>query len=584
MGGDQLITENLELWTSSIKVKKTQGRGSNKKEELYGIKKLRELILELAVRGKLVPQDPSDEPASELLKRISKEKEQQVKNKLIKKYKSPPITANQKKPFDLPGGWAWCSLISASILENGDRSKNYPNKSVLIDDGIPFVNAGHLQGGRIDKNTMTYISEDRFELLKAGKFSDGDILFCLRGSLGKSAIVEGFDKGAIASSLVIVRLIGGLNRWYIHNYFNSPFSYNQIKQYDNGTAQPNLSAADLGKFLVPVPPAKEQERISVKVDELMALCDQLEQQTEASLEAHKLLVDTLLSTLTDAHDAKELSDNWARLADHFDTLITTDYAVEQLKQTILQLAVMGKLVPQDPKDEPVSELLKRIADEREQLVKDKKTKKQRALLKVAEDEQSFELADEWKWVRFGEVAESRLGKMLDKAKNKGTPLPYLRNTNVQWHKFELDDIKLMQIEDDEIEELLLRKGDLLICEGGQPGRCAIWKNESEQMFFQKALHRARPLGGVLSEYLQCCLTIDAATNRLDKYFTGATIKHFVGAKLNNYVIPMPPVEEQLRIVIKVNELMAFCDQLKASISDAQVIQLNFADAVIEKVV
>lgn len=378
----QLITDNLDIWASAVKTKSAAGRGKANKLDLYGIKKLRELILELAVRGLLVPQDPTNEPASELLKKVAAGKAKLVKDGKIRKPKISPEIEVEEKPFELPEGWHWARLQQVCVLENGDRSKSYPNKSVLVDSGIPFVNAGHLQGGRIDKGEMTFITEERYDLLKAGKFSDGDILFCLRGSLGKSAIVEGFERGAIASSLVIVRLVEPLNRYYFLSYFDTPLSYRMIQLYDNGTAQPNMSAGGLGKFLVPLPPIPEQARIVAKVDELMTLCDQLEQQQEASITAHQTLVQTLLDALTTAGERDDFTAAWARIADHFDTLFTTEWSIDQLKQTILQLAVMGKLVPQDPNDVPASELLKKIAAEKARLLKDGKIKKQKELAPI----------------------------------------------------------------------------------------------------------------------------------------------------------------------------------------------------------
>lgn len=162
-----------------------------------------------------------------------------------------------------------------------------------------------------------------------------------------------------------------------------------------------MSASDLAKFVIPLPPLTEQHRIVAKVDELMTLCDQLEQQTEASIEAHQVLVTTLLDTLTNSADADELMQNWSRISEHFDTLFTTEESIDQLKQTILQLAVMGKLVPQNPDDEPAAELLKRIAEEKAQLVKEKKIKKQKALPPISEDEKPFKLPNGWEWERIG---------------------------------------------------------------------------------------------------------------------------------------------------------------------------------------
>ena len=141
---------------------------------------------------------------------------------------------------------------------------------------------------------MTFITQERYDVLRSGKFMDGDILFCLRGSLGKSAIVDGFEKGAIASSLVIVRLLSKLDRYYMHNYFDSPFSYGMIKLYDNGTAQPNLSATDLGKFLVPLPPLAEQHRIVAKTDELMVLSDALKAHIQEAETTQRHLADAVV--------------------------------------------------------------------------------------------------------------------------------------------------------------------------------------------------------------------------------------------------------------------------------------------------
>ncbi|HFR6536424.1 TPA: restriction endonuclease subunit S, partial [Shigella flexneri] len=159
----------------------------------------------------------------------------------------------------------------------------------------------------------------------------------------------------------------------------------------------------LNSCLFALPPIAEQERIVEKVSSLMSLCDQLEQQSLTSLDAHQQLVETLLGTLTDSQNTAELAENWARISEHFDTLFTTEASVDALKQTILQLAVMGKLVPQDPNDEPASELLKRIAQEKAQLVKEGKIKKQKPLPPISDEEKPFELPEGWEWCRIGNI-------------------------------------------------------------------------------------------------------------------------------------------------------------------------------------
>ncbi len=251
------------------------------------------------------------------------------------------------------------------------------------------------------------------------------------------------------------------------------------------------------------------------------------------------------------------------LTEEFHLLAAAPNGVQKLRELILSLGVRGKLVAQDTKDEPASELLKRIKTEKAKLVAQGKIKLGKPLHEVSEDEKSFPVPNAWEWVRFDSIAITRLGKMLDGAKNRGDLKPYLRNTNVQWWKIYLDDIKSLRLDSKELDEYRLLPGDLLICEGGEPGRCAIWTDSNTEMYFQKALHRARPCSGIAAEYLQICLTADAASGSLDHLFTGATIKHFPGEKLSMYVIPLPPLVEQLRIVAKVDELMVLCDQLEA---------------------
>jgi len=588
----QLITENLDIWANAIKPKKAVGRGRGKngngKYELYGIKKLRELILELAVRGLLVPQDPNDEPACELLKKIAAEKEQLVKEKKIKKQKTLSPIRDEEKPFKLPNGWAWGRLKEICLLENGDRSKNYPNKSLLVESGVPFVNAGHLQNGRVNKGDMTFITEERFDLLKAGKFVDGDILFCLRGSLGKSAIVEGFSKGAIASSLVIIRLLGTLNNYYFHNYFDSPFSYRMITLYDNGTAQPNLSAADLGKFLVPMPPLEEQHHIVAKVDELMALCDQLEQQTETSITAHQTLVETVLEALTCPSAANEL-DASAIFFEHFDTLFTTEHSIDQLKQAILQLAVMGKLVPQDPFAEPASELLKKIAAKKEKLIKEKKIKKQKVQSEIADNEKSFSLPVGWECRRFvdlvDEVATGPFGSMIHKSDYIDGGVPLINPSHMIEGRITCDtSISVSNQKAVELKSYRLFAGDIVMARRGEMGRCALVEDLHENWLCGTGSFVLRFHSEICRAYVLLLFKTDGVRSYLGGNSVGSTMTNLNHGILNKMPILIPPAAEQHRIVAKVNQLMTFCDQLKQHLVDSKTTQLHLADAIAEQAV
>lgn len=543
-----------------------------------GIKKLRELILELAVQGKLVPQDPADEPAEELLKRAHAEKQRLVKEGVIRATKATSDQDELHEICGLPLGWAVTTLGRIALVN--------PRNSAADDSDASFVSMtliGTNFDGRHDQEIRLWKD------IKQGftHFAEGDIAVakitpCFENS--KACVFSGLVNriGAGTTELHVIRPVAEtLDPRYVLAYLKSPRFLSVGESTMTGTAgQKRLPKDFVESNLFLLPPLVEQHRIVQKVDELMVLCDQLEAQQADAEVAHEKLVRELLATLKQSQSAADFQSNWQRLATHFDTLFTTEASIESLKQALLQLAVRGLLVFQAIGDEPADRLLERIEGERAALIKAGKAKKV-AFDKVSLDEIAFDAPKGWRWVFFGQITLSRLGKMLDKAKNKGEMRLYLRNTNVQWMRFDLGDLKQIRIEEHERDEYLVERGDLLICEGGEPGRCAIWRGELSEVYCQKALHRVRPLGGVLPEYLQICLRIDALTGRLDRYFTGATIKHFPGDKLSRYALPLPPVPEQIRIVCKVDELFAVCDQLKSKVDQVLHLRDQLASALVE---
>jgi type I restriction enzyme S subunit len=219
------------------------------------IKPLRQTILNLAVRGKLVAQDPTEEPAS--LARFRTEDE---------------------PPFEAPSGWQWVPFSAVAAFENGDRSKKYPKRAEYVASGVPWINTGHIEpDGTLSRSTMHYITEKKFSSLGGGKIQPGDLVYCLRGAtFGKTAFVEPYESGAIASSLMIIRPGEPIDRRYAFIYLTSPLGREQLRRFDNGTAQPNLSSASVKRYQIPLPPLAEQHRIVGQVDALMALCDRLE--------------------------------------------------------------------------------------------------------------------------------------------------------------------------------------------------------------------------------------------------------------------------------------------------------------------
>ena len=379
---EQLITENLDIWTAAIKSKASTGRGSSKKQEIYGIKKLRELILELAVRGLLVSQDPNDEPATALLEKIYAEKDQKIKEGKIKKPKSLKPLDEASIVFEIPKGWARARFGDVAEIERGGSPR--PIKSYLTDDpdGLNWIKIGDTeQGGKYITSANERIRKEG--LAKTRMVYPGDFLLTNSMSFGRPYITK--IEGCIHDGWLRISPPGSIDKDYLYLLLSSPFILNAFKEAAAGAVVMNLNADKVREVEVLIPPEAEQPRIVAKVDELMSLCDQLERQTEASLTAHQTLVETLLKALLDAAQSRDdgsrkesaFEQAWQRIADHFDVLFTTEHSIDQLKQTILQLAIMGKLVPQDPNDEPASVLLEKIAAEKERLVKEGKIKKQK---------------------------------------------------------------------------------------------------------------------------------------------------------------------------------------------------------------
>lgn len=243
---------------------------------------------------------------------------------------------------------------------------------------------------------------------------------------------------------------------------------------------------------------------------------------------------------------------------------------KKLRQKILDLAIHGRLVPQCPDDEPAALLLQRIREEKLRLIATGKIKRARRKEDAEMGDAPFEVPESWVWCTLGDVCDCCLGKMLDKAKNRGKSLQYLRNANVRWGNFDLSDMLSMPFEDNEIERYSIKKGDIVICEGGEPGRCAIWESDNIVMF-QKALHRVRCLSCILPIYLTYILRLYASSKVLDNYFTGSTIKHLTGNSLVSLPIPLPPLEEQRRIVKEIEHWFKWIEQIeqgKAHLQDA----------------
>jgi type I restriction enzyme S subunit len=607
---EQLITENIDVWTSAIKKRGSQGRGSSKKITLYGINKLRELILELAVRGLLVPQDPSDEPATVLLEKIAAEKEQLIKDGKLKEKKPLPKISEENQPYSLPNGWAW-AVLPQVLADDKYSIKRGPFGSAI--KKAFFVSQGYKvyeqQNAIYDNFGLGeyYIDEDKYNELKAFEVKSGDLIISCSGTVGRVAVApDWMEKGVINQALLKITL----NQEMLTNdYFKILFSAYYMKTETltdlKGTAQKNMvSVNTLKNEPFPYPPYAELFRIVAKVNELMALCDQLEQQTESSLSAHKTLVETLLNTLLTAAQTTSTKESnsqsnsnqessfdqaWNRIAQHFDVLFTTEHSIDQLKQTILQLAVMGKLVPQNPNDEPASVLLEKGSKARDLWLVDNlddnpecKTMLKK-LKKLDKPKEPFPIPSTWACAHLIQVSS-----LLVDCHNKTAPyeddgIPIIRTTNIREREFKFAGMKY--VNEDTYNYWSRRcppaPGDIMFTREAPMGEGAIIPEGVKWCLGQRTM-LIRPLHDFVSkEYLLLALTEPHLLERASEHAVGLTVKHLRVGDVERLNIPIPPLEEQHRIALRVSELMALCGTLKKRISELQTTQLHLADAVAE---
>ncbi|HGD8093872.1 TPA: restriction endonuclease subunit S [Escherichia coli] len=580
MSVEKLIVDHMETWTSALQTRSTAGRGSSGKIDLYGIKKLRELILELAVRGKLVPQDPNDEPASELLKRIAAEKAELVKQGKIKKQKPLPEISEEEKPFELPEGWEWARINDIASFTNGYAFKS----SEFQNSGVGIVKIGDIDSsGFISTAGMSYVSEKKINVLpEEMRVNPGDMVIAMSGATtGKL----GFNK--TKSTFLLNQRVGkivtySVDKEFIYHYLSTRIEENLFISL--GSAIPNISTAQINNIIIPIPPSDEQVKIIARVKLLISLCDQLEQQSLTSLDAHQQLVETLLGTLTDSQNAEELAENWARISEHFDTLFTTEASVDALKQTILQLAVMGKLVPQDPNDEPASELLKRIAQEKAQLVKEGKIKKQKPLPPISDEEKPFELPEGWEWCKFGLTSEFINGDRGSNYPNKNEyvsqGIPWINTGHIEKNGT-LTVTEMNFITEGKFNELRsgkIQKGDLVYCLRGATFGKTAFVIPYETGAIASSLMIIRPFITEMGGYIYNYLTSPFGRSQIYRFDNGSAQPNLSANSVMLYSFPCPPLTEQYRIFSQVGLLHELCDKLKTRIKTAQQTQLHLADA------
>lgn len=461
--------------------------------------KLKSAILQLAMQGKLVPQDPSDESVSELMTRIEAENTAQIKAGRIKKFKTLTDIVAEDLPFDIPETWRWVKLGNICQLLDGEKKNG---------DKYPYLEAKFLRG----KTTPMIINEGKF-------VSKGTRLILVDGE-NSGEVFAATEDGYMGSTFKVLFFPQELFAQYVLYFLQ--FKQMAFRNNKTGSAIPHLNKDLFFNMPFPVPPLAEQKRIVAKIEELMPLVEEYGKAEE-------------------------------RL-----TALNADFP-DKLRKSILQQAIQGKLTERDPSDEPASELLKRIRAEKERLVKEGKIKKEKPLPPITEEEMPFEIPENWVWTRLGEYLDVRDGTH-DSPKYVQHGFPLVTSKNLKNGDIEMNDIKYISKEDfDAINERSqVDEGDILFAMIGSIGNPSIVGANHEYAIKNVALFkRVLPVN---ETYVYFFLLEEQ--DSMKKKASGG-VQPFVSlGYLRNHVIPLPPLAEQQRIVDRVNELLAMCDELK----------------------
>ena len=538
-----------------------------------GAAKLRELILTLAVQGKLVPQDPADEPASVLLQKIRAEKDRLIAEGKIKRDKPLAEIAEEEKPFELPAGWEWVRL--GDITNYGTTTKVerlQPDTWVLDMEDIEKSSGRLLQRLRFAQ---------RPALSDKNCFLAGDVLYGkLRPYLNKVLVAD--EDGVCTTEVIPFRCYGNYVPQYFRLVLSSPFFLEYVNARSYGMKMPRLGTEDARKSVIPLPPLAEQSRIVTRVEALMRLCDALEAKGQLEATQHAQLVSTLLGTLTASTTPEELAENWQRVAQHFDLLLDRPEAIDALDQTLLQLAVRGLLVPQDPTDEPASVLLQKIRAEKDRLIAAGQIKRDKPLPPITDEEKPFELPVGWEWVRLQQAYDVRDGTH-DTPKYQSTGFPLVTSKNLYGGVLDLSDVKLISPADHEQISARSRvdRDDILFAMIGSIGNPVIVDIDTEFSVKNVALFKYYAAALSCPKYLLLVLQAEAAGM---KERAAGGVQSFISlGQLRSSVVALPPLSEQSRIVNRVTALRRLCSDLRQRLAERQSVQARLAEALVASV-
>ncbi|MDF2065098.1 restriction endonuclease subunit S [Bacillus sp. Cr_A10] len=529
--------------------------------------KIKKYILRLAMQGKLVEQDPNDEPASELLKRFDEEKHKLIKEKKIQKAKLLQPIFEDEFPYELPTGWKWVKLgeVSENIQYGHTASATTENT------GVKFVRITDIQDSKVIWGNVPYCQIDE-KKLSGSILSNNDILIARTGgTIGKSFVVENIEQKAVfASYLIRVKIYQGGFPKYIKLFLESDLYWSQLESKSQGTGQPNVNATSLSNLILPLPPISEQRRIYNKVRELFKQCNELSSKFVKKQTTSAMLNNSIFTRLQDHSNPEQMRD-LRFVIENMEQLCNDEESIDQLRNAILSLAVQGKLVEQDVNDESASVLVGKVKKEKEIMIAEKISKKEKPLSSITEGEIPYELPQGWEWVRLGNLSKVIEYGTSQKATEINVGVPVLRMNNIQEGRVIYENLKYVETSIKDLPRLYLKYGDIAFNRTNSyelVGKSGCYLEEDDAYTFASYLIRISLFTEYLiPEYINYYLNSPVCRiTQIEPQITQQNGQaNFNGTKLKGVLIALPPKKEQKRIVQRLNSLQRICDDLEKTL-------------------
>ncbi|WP_447984955.1 restriction endonuclease subunit S [Nitrospira sp. Nam74] len=552
------------------------------------IPKLRRFILGLAVRGKLVEQELSDEPASELLKRIQVEKARLVRSGDIRRQVGISQVEETEFPFEIPASWRWVRLIDV-LTKLTDGTHHSPTN--LTDGDFKYITAKNIKPEGVSLADISYVTAKvHHEIYARCNPEKGDILYIKDGATTGIVTINDLDEPfSMLSSVALLKLSTGVYNRLIAEFLRSPFFYMQMRGFMKGAAITRVTLKRMAPALVPLPPFAEQHRIVAKVDELMAQCDRLEAaQAERESRRDRLAAASLHRLNQPADDASAFREHARFYFNHLRHLTTRPEHINQLRQTILNLAVRGQLVSQDLTDEPASELLKRIQADRARLVKEGAVRK-RNPTSLGDRDARYDLPMTWRWELLGNVITQMDSGWSPECEPKPrvskTDWGILKTTAVQKLSFDDRQHKALPAKLKPRPEYEANAGDILITRAGPKNRvgiCCLVEVVEKRLMISDKIIRFHLFSGLEPRFIALALNAGYSLQAIENSKSGMAVMqmNISQEKLKVVPIPIPPLAEQHRIVAKVQEVLALCDRLECQITTIQTESRGLIEAIL----